>query len=73
MASMSEKQPYYNVSFKYWPFIYWYEAIDAIIPIKQPKRSLELKLSNFKSLQTTRFSSVCLTTTIDLVPKLLGI
>ena len=39
-----------NVSFKYWPFIYWYEAIGTTNPFKQPKHALELKLSNFKNL-----------------------
>ena len=39
---------YKNVSFKYWPFIYWYEVIGTINLFKQPKCTLELKLSNFK-------------------------
>ena len=34
---MSEKQPYNNVPFKYWPFIYWYKAIGTINSFKQPK------------------------------------
>ena len=65
-------QPYNSVSFKYLSFIYWYEAIGAKNLFKQPKRVLELKLSNFKNFVNCKLSSVCLTTTIDLSqPKLL--
>ena len=32
-----KNQSYNNVSFKYWLFIYWYEAIGTINPFKQPK------------------------------------
>ena len=46
--SGSEKQLYNNFSFTYWPYIYWYEAISDINPIKHPKCTLQLKLSNFK-------------------------
>ena len=42
-------QPYNNISFKYWLFIYWYEATGTINPFKQPKCALELKLLNFKN------------------------
>ena len=44
-----KNQPYNNVTFKYWSFIYWYEAIGSINPFKQPKHALQLKLSNFKN------------------------
>ena len=43
-----KNQPYNNVSFKYWSFIYWYKAIGEINPFKQPKCALQLKLLNFK-------------------------
>ena len=45
---MSEEQPYNNISFKYWPCIYWCEAIGTINPFKQPKGALELNLLNLK-------------------------
>ena len=47
--SCMKNQLYNNVSFKYWSFIYWYEAIDSINPFKQPKHALQFKLSNFKN------------------------
>ena len=75
---MSEKQPYNNFSFKYRPFIYvLYETISAISPFKQPKHTLELKLSNFNNFASVKvfiyLPAACLTTTIDQSPKLLGI
>ena len=54
-----KNQPYNNVSFKYWPLIYWYDAIGAIKPFKQPKRALQLKLSNFKKIVNCKLI-VCL-------------
>ena len=39
---------YSSISFKYWPYIYSYEATSAINPFKQPKRAFKLKLPNFK-------------------------
>ena len=51
--------------------IYWYEVIGAINPFIQPKRALELKLSNLKFCKLHAFHlPTCLTTTIDLQPKL---
>ena len=35
-------QPYNSISFKYWTYIYWYEAISTINPFKLPKRELKL-------------------------------
>ena len=51
--------PYNSISFKYWPYIYWYEAISAMNPFKQPKRASELKLSNFKNFAHCKILSVC--------------
>ena len=72
--NMSGKQPYNNISFKYWPEIY------CINPSKQPKHALELKLSIFRYFVNCKnFISLtaglpdCLTTTVDLLLKLLGI
>ena len=56
---MSEKQPYYNISFKYWAYVYWYDVISIINPFKQPKHTSELKLSNFKNFVSCK-NSVCL-------------
>ena len=81
------KQTYNNISFKYWPCIYWYEVINTINPSKQPKHALELKLPNLKDVNCKNFiclsaylpaclpayQSACLTTTVDLPPKLLGV
>ena len=54
-----KNQPYNNVSFKYWPFTYWYGATGSINALKQPKRAFQLKLSNFKNFVNCKLI-VCL-------------
>ena len=59
--------------------IYWYKAISAINPFKQPKHALELKLSNYKHFASFKIF-ICLpaslptylTTTINLSSILLA-
>ena len=70
-----KNQPYNSVSIKYWPFIYWYKAIGTTNPFKQQhKRALELKfMSNFTNCKQIVCLPACLTATINLQPKLLGL
>ena len=41
------QQPYNNISFEYWQFIYWYKAIGSINLFRYPKHAFEMKLWNF--------------------------
>ena len=61
-----KNKPHKIVSFKIISF-YWYEAIGTINPFKQPKRALELKLSNFKNFVNCKHF-VCLPACLPACP-----